>query len=453
MRDIINENKRPPPPIPPKPSFPGNTAQSSSQYPGNYQQNTSGYPQQQTSFGAPPLPQRGTPLMDTCDLSALKMPDANNNTIPDFSRVGYREGHVMIPMVPVQMIVEPSMDPCVDDTARIQSAIDAVAALPLEPIGDHGARVRGAVLLKAGVYRVAGALIVNATGVILRGEGQDEQGTIIVATGKIQRDFILVDGMLTSDMGSVEMQRAKARTREMMPLNGYKGSRKPDTYTRAGIYIPCGSNQIPVLDTKGYSVGDRIVIERPGSDEWIQDLGMHKLPPRPDSGNPSTQWTAKSFTFRFERKIIAIDQATQTFIIDIPMVMCLDPKYPPARIYDLIHKFPTISDSGVENLRLVSEFDPRNPQDESHGWYAILVNNALNCWVADVTTIGFVSGIYAASWSRYITIQDCSVLDPVSKPTEGGRRYMYNLCGQMGLVKRCFTNNARHDFITLGRVC
>lgn len=101
----------------------------------------------------------------------------------------------------------------------------------------------------------------------------------------------------------------------------------------------------------------------------------------------------------------------------------------------------------------MSESDPSNPEDENHGWYGVVVDNAINGWVADVTTKHFVSGIFASAWSRYITIQDCSVLYPVSKPTEGGRRYQFNLSGQMGLVKRCFTNNARHDFITLGRVC
>ncbi|KAG0315609.1 hypothetical protein BGZ97_008045 [Linnemannia gamsii] len=387
------------------------------------------YPAYQTQhFSAPPPYEETSPAhggrADTGNLEALKVPDAYGNTMPDFSRVGYREGHVKIPMIPVQMVVEPSLDPFSDDTARIQAAIDEVGRLPLECVGNDGAR-----------------------------EGQDDGGTIIVATGNIQRDFILVNGMLQSEMGNVEMQRAKARTREMMPTNGYKGSRKPDTYTQSGVYVAAGSNQIPVLDTKGYNVGDRIVIERPGSDEWISDIGMDKLPPRPENGNPSTQWTAKSFTFRFERKIVAIDQATRTFTIDIPMVMCLDPKYPPARIYDLIHKFPTISDVGVENLRLVSESDPNNPEDESHGWYGIVVDNTINGWIADVTTMHFVSGIFASAWSRYITIQDCSVLYPVSKPTEGGRRYQFNLSGQMGLVKRCFTNKARHDFITLGRVC
>ncbi|KAI1311049.1 hypothetical protein EDD11_003556 [Mortierella claussenii] len=460
VREYINESNHAPV-QPPKQSFPSQSAAHqamvASQYPGN--QPLAGslphhQPQaHQTPFVAPPPPYQETQPMDTGDLNALRLPDHCNNTVPDFSRVGYREGHVRIPLVPVQMVIEPSLDPCSDDTQRIQCAIDAVAQMPLQCIGQDGAQIRGAVLLKAGVYRVAGALVINASGVVLRGEGQDEQGTVIIATGNIQRDFILVNGMLQSEMGSIENQRCKARTRDMMPLNGYKGSRKPDTHSRKGVYVPCGATHIPVECTKGYSVGDPIVIERPGCDQWICDLGMDKIPPRPDTNAPSTQWTANSFTFRFERKIVAIDEATQTFIIDIPMVMCLDPKYPPARIYDLFHKFPTVSDVGVENMRLVSEYDPRNVQDESHGWYAIVMDNTVHGWVADVTTMHFVSGIYAAVWSRYVTIQDCSVLYPISKPTEGGRRYMYNLSGQKGLVKRCFTNNARHDFITLGRVC
>ncbi|KAG0376877.1 hypothetical protein BGX24_007070 [Mortierella sp. AD032] len=392
------------------------------------------------------------PLTSDNTLEALKLPDEYHNTIPDFSRVGYREGHVRIPAVPVSVIVEPSNNDTVDDTARIQSAIDQVSAQPLEPIGEDGAAVRGAVLLKAGNYRVAGALIIHTSGVVLRGEGQDEAGTIIVATGAIQRDFILVNGMLNSDMSTVENQQALARTKDMMPTNGYRSSKKPSTTTMAGVYVPVGETHIAVESIEGFSVGERIVIERPGSDEWINDIGMDRLPPRPDSA-ASVQWKKETFTFKYERTILGIDDVTSTLIIDIPMVMSLDPKYPPAKVYGLIYRSPMISDVGVENLRLVSEFDQVNAEDEAHGWYAIVLDNTIHGWVAGVMTMHFISGIFASAWSRYITIQDCSVLNPVSKPTEGGRRYQFCLNGQMGLVKRCFTNNARHDFITLARCC
>ncbi|KAG0230136.1 hypothetical protein BGW42_001123 [Actinomortierella wolfii] len=446
---------------PPKHSFPSQSQahqnEVAAQYPGGQYP---GYQYPMSSAGsshpyeAPPpaYDSHHHALADTGDLKALRMPDAQNNTIPDFSRVGYREGCVRIPLVPVQIVLEPSNDPCADDTARIQHAIDHVAKLPLCPIGHDGAKVRGAVLLKAGTYRVAGAIIINASGVVLRGEGQGDDGTTIIATGRIQRDFVLVNGMLTSDMGSVEQQRKYARKPEMMPRNGYRGSKKPVTYTRKGLYIPVGTYSLPVDSVKGYCVGDEIVIERPGTDEWIRDIGMDNLPPRPN-GQPSTPWSPKTYTFRFERRIVAIDEATNTFTLDIPMVMNLDPKYPPARVYELIYKMPIISDVGVENLRLISETNPAKPEDEDHGWYAIVMDNTVHGWVADVTTRRFVSGIFASLWSRYVTIQDCAVLDPVSKATEGGRRYQFNLSGQKGLVKRCFTENARHDFITLGRVC
>jgi hypothetical protein len=116
------------------------------------------------------------------------------------------------------------------------------------------------VLLKAGVYRVAGALIIHTSGVVLRGEGQNEAGTIIVATGTIQRDFILVSGMLTSDMGTMEKQQELAKTKGMMPTNGYKSSKLPTTTTMAGVYVPVGETHIPVESTKGFNVGERIVV-------------------------------------------------------------------------------------------------------------------------------------------------------------------------------------------------
>ncbi|KAG0073471.1 hypothetical protein BGZ92_003837, partial [Podila epicladia] len=339
------------------------------------------------SHHAPPLDQSNNGRLDI-----LKLPDQFNNTIPDFSMVGYREGHVRIPSVSTRIVLEPSPS-TKDDTARIQAALDQVAQLPLENVG-HGAAVRGAVLLRAGVYQVAGALILNASGVVLRGEGQDENGTIVLATGAIQRDFVLVNGQLTSDMGSIGMQQAKARTKDMMPSNGYRG-RMNETATRSGVYIPVGEKHISVED-----------IERAGTEEWIHDIGMDQLPPRPNSQD-SVQWSPQTFTFRFERTVVEVDPSLNILVLDIPLVMSLDPKYPPAKIFKLVHKFPMITDVGIENLRLLSESDPANDEDENHGWYAVVLDNVAHAWVADVTIMHFVSGIYAATWSRFVTVQDC----------------------------------------------
>ena len=91
------------------------------------------------------------------------VPDARGNTVPDFSGVGYRNGEVVIPTVPVAVTIGPVTG---DNRARIQAAIDLVSALPLNASG-----FRGAVLLTAGLYGVNGPLIVGASGVVLRGQG------------------------------------------------------------------------------------------------------------------------------------------------------------------------------------------------------------------------------------------------------------------------------------------
>lgn len=93
-----------------------------------------------------------------------------------------------------------------------------------------------------------------------RGEGQDEAGTIVFATAAIQRDFILVNGMLNSAMGTMEKQQTLVKTKEMMPTNGYKGSKKPTTTTMNNVYVPVGETHIPVESIEGFSVGERILV-------------------------------------------------------------------------------------------------------------------------------------------------------------------------------------------------
>src|SRR6188508_290625 len=103
------------------------------------------------------------------------VPDEQGNTIHDASHAGYRGGGVAIPTVPVREAIWPAAG---DNTAHIQAAIDKVSSRPLDAAG-----FRGAVLLKAGYYRAAGPLKIQASGVVLRGEGMGDTGTILIGTG------------------------------------------------------------------------------------------------------------------------------------------------------------------------------------------------------------------------------------------------------------------------------
>src|SRR5688572_12200160 len=94
----------------------------------------------------------------------LYKPTPMGDRIIDFSRVGYRDGRVPIPDVPVMVTVDPGEG---DDRARIQAAIDAVSAMPKDPKTGF----RGAVQLTAGTYEIDGSLTITTTGVVLRGVG------------------------------------------------------------------------------------------------------------------------------------------------------------------------------------------------------------------------------------------------------------------------------------------
>ena len=82
--------------------------------------------------------------------------------IMDFSSAGYMGGGVALPTVPVKRTVKPSGR--ADDTAAIQDAIDAVAAMPVK------GGFRGAVL-RAGTYTCEHTIYISADGVVLRGSG------------------------------------------------------------------------------------------------------------------------------------------------------------------------------------------------------------------------------------------------------------------------------------------
>ncbi|KAG0260735.1 hypothetical protein DFQ27_003352 [Actinomortierella ambigua] len=565
--------------------------------------------------------------------------DQWGNTIPDFSKVGYRNGATPLPIAPVKVTLRPSGNPLQDDRVRIQAAIDKVGNMPLQPFTlRDGTKIllRGAVLLRAGTYRVQGSLILNKDGVILRGEGNGDNGTIVNATGDFIHDFIHLNGLLDpATQGDPNYQRVNATTKCMHPWNIYL---TPDEFATAvkNVYVPVGSVKVPVRDVRPFKVGAQVVVERPATTEWIHRLGMDRIVPRPVNHDSMIQWDPDTYTLSFVRQVMEVhaddpkkqteaeaglpkspdgqvrglrmprypngEKAQSSFkeppayfpypkssppqkyegnshemiydndgdndhsvkggkgdnremtaddrpwddwnwslddfddfrfrgqrlsmldlqsrfglkkrsgaapaakdverfsvvrhhinatgdyilgpdtptttrennpptpqpssstpqiqdnklgvpipgylVLNIPIVMALDPWYGGGYVYNFEQARRLPSDIGLENMRLVSSYNPQNPEDEQHAWYSVMIDNCQNCWVADVVARHFVSGIKAGFDSVQTTIQDCEVLKPISLRSEGGRRYMFMLHGQMGLVKRCRAMDGRHDFIT-----
>jgi len=351
------------------------------------------------------------------DGKLLCLPDKQGNRIPDFSRSGYMGGGVSLPDFPVREVLEPGKGDA-DDTLRIQAAIDKVSLRAPDKSG-----IRGALLLKRGLYRVSGSLKVTASGVVIRGEGQKYDGTILLATGKQNRTLITVGG--------------KTAIKEI------KESRRRITDS----YVPWGATSFSIESAKGLSVGDPIIIYRPSTAEWIHDIGMDRI----NSGGKDTkQWTAGGYDLRFERIVTAIKGNRIT--LDAPVVNAMDEKYGGGYIYRFTES-GRLTQVGIEGLRLVSEYqNGKENEDEEHAWTGVALAHVANAWVRKISTLHFSHAVSLGGSAKFVTVQDCAYLKPVSL-IKGGRRYPYSINGQFCLVQRCYTDHARHAQATGSKVC
>lgn len=350
--------------------------------------------------------------------------NAEGDTLLDFSHCGYGGGGVPLPRAIERIRLEATASG--DDTARIQAALDEVGRLPLAQDG-----LRGAVVLARGTYRVSGTLRLAASGVVLRGEGQSERDTVVIATGNQPRDLISIAGA------------------------------PPQRESRSSVrivdrYVPVGARAFRVADASRLRVGQTVFVDRVGNAAWITALGMDRIPPRSD-GSASVQWPP--FTLAFDRVITAIDGNRVT--VDAPLACAIDERWGGGNVVPYVDS-ARVTQCGIENLRAVSEFDAavklthRNQftygADEAHAINAVSFDHAKNGWVRDVTAVHFYHGVaFVRSGAKWITVQDCSSLAPASK-IDGGRRYPFHLEGQLNLVLRCYSEEARHAFVVGARV-
>ncbi|RRJ97746.1 hypothetical protein Ga0100231_004545 [Opitutaceae bacterium TAV4] len=370
-------------------------------------------------------------------LSQLRnqLADERGNTIPDFSRAGYRGGGVALPRVLTIGTLSPS-DETGDDGARIQKIIDEIATLPANADGH-----RGALLLKRGVYRVAGSLYVPG-GVVLRGEGSGEtDATVIIATGTKRRELVI--------LGDVEKRppvTLVGNTPAPFGSAEIKGTRRRITDT----YVPWSTHTLTLEHIDGLSVGDRVVILRPGTTEWIAGLGMDSIQEIDMySDRKLYQWKPAEYDFPLERFINAIDVETRRVTLDAPLMIALDEQYGGGWLYRAESHRAT--ECGVESLRLVSEYKKgKEKTDTDHATVGVTLRTVENTWIRDVVALHFNIGFVVERTAIFTTIRGSALLDPIS-PVRGGYRYGFSLRGQYGLVENCRTRNARHAFSTAAR--
>lgn len=357
--------------------------------------------------------------------------DPQGDIVLDFSHCGYGGGGVALPTVPAVMSLRPDPN-STDDTERIQRAIDSLSQRKRDANG-----FRGALLLVRGIYRIKGALKISASGVAVRGEGCDEHGTVIIAAGTARRSLIVVQGTGKPTMLTATRQRI------------------------VDAYVPVGARTFTVKDASAFHVQDTVFVIRHGNAAWIHALHMDHITPRPTAPESTKDW--QPFDLDSDRVIVAIDRNRIT--VDAPLACAIDARWGGGEIASYTDS-DRIEQVGVENLRAVSTFNPditksertksggsfTYPADENHALRLVTFENVKNAWARDLVAQYFYHGVSDISGgAKWVTVQDCATLDPVSSIT-GGRRYSFAVEGQLNLVQRCYSREDRHAFVFGSRV-
>lgn len=373
------------------------------------------------------------------DGKLVYVPDEQGDTIHDASHAGYGGGGVAIPTVAVKETIWPVAG---DNTANVQAAIDKVSTLPLDANG-----FRGAVLLRAGYYRMAMPVTISASGVVLRGEGMGDTGTILIGTGTGRPATPAPTG---GPGGGGGMRPTLVQIAGAAPPALNEASKRAVADER----VPVGARRFRVASAKAFRRGDTVIVRRIGNQAWIDELGMN-------SDTPGGRW--QPFNIEWDRVIT--DVQGDTITIDAPITCAIERRWGGGEILKY-EEGGRISNVGVENMRGVSEFDPtvrtRNYgnmdrekyvaeeyySDENHYSNFITFNNIKNGWVRNCTALHFVySMVGTMRGSKWITIQDCVSREPISQRA-GARRFVFALRGQLALVQRCQSDKGRHSFMT-----
>jgi hypothetical protein len=342
--------------------------------------------------------------------------------IMDFSSAGYEGGGVALPTIPEQQTVSPSRGE--DDTAAIQSAIDAVAALPLA----HG--FRGAVRLGPGVFTCARSIVINASGVVLRGSGTGASGTTIKMVGS--RHVAISIGLVRGTPSGDDSESSRTP-----PETAAKSRSTNFTTEIADGYVPAGTSSFTVVDARGFAVGDQIAIRRPTSAAWLKLMQMDTL----KRDGKSQTWIGESRGGVTERTIMAI--SGNRLSLDLPLADSYDAKFlnPPGTVVAKFKPASRLTHVGVESVHLQCP-----PLEIAYGQapYSAIRVGGDDCWVKDVYCEETMNATVLAG--KRITLEGVRVSHTfpnlgASKPTD------FSIEGSQILLDRCQVTGDNEYFV------
>jgi hypothetical protein len=331
----------------------------------------------------------------------------HGDRILDFSYAGYMGGGVALPLAAVKKTVAPSGE---DDTAAIQTAIDAVSQMPLVD------GLRGAVLLEKGHFHCGGTLHVEASGVVLRGSGQDDSGTVVEMTG------------------DPHLAIALTGRREVTPQGV--------STTVAEAYVPAGTMSVTVRDASGFKVGDTVEIARPVTAEWVHFMGMDTL-----VRNGKAEHWVGSGPLTTERTIVAIQGNELRF--DVPLADSYDSKYLGAdgTTVSKISHTGWVEQVGVESLKLVAP--PRKVTLNDKHFNGIELKSVKDGWVKHVRIENTTGPVNLDGDTRRVTVTKVDVTQAMDL-VGAAKSADFSIDGTQILIDRCTASESNVFYIATG---
>jgi len=336
--------------------------------------------------------------------------DAAGRFLHDFSYAGYRNGEAELGAHGPDVIFDASdfgADPsgASDATGALQAAIDAASVSG------------GVVRLGAGTYRVDGVLRVEASQVVLRGEGPE----------RTRLHFATLAGM-----GSLAHL-------------AFAGTVTTDLEARLAIDAGARDRVVTVEDASGLAVGDDVDVGWVVTPEFVADHAMTGF------------WTVFNDAWQpfFRREIVAIDGTRIT--LDVPL------RYP-AQLRDAASLRRTrgwLREVGVESLGVANAGAPDDAWATSQV-RAIEMSGVADGWIRDVASFvspsapaegegagaHLASGGILVSASKRVTVADTHLAEAQNRGP-GGNGYLFEVRTSSELLFRDCTGRAgRHNFIT-----
>jgi rhamnogalacturonyl hydrolase YesR len=296
---------------------------------------------------------------------------SNTSRLPDFSHSGYHEGEAPPPSVPQSANVRDFGaigDGNADDTQAFQAAIDATPT--------------GAIFIPPGRYKITDFVNIQKSNIVLRGAGP---GLTTLWFPRSLTDVFPRPG--TNSSGT--------------PTSNYsfgygfitiKGSFQQVTLATVTAAAARGDTWLTISSTASVRVGDRVEI-------YQTDTSSKTLINTIYCGDPSSITSLSGVTTELVARILEIDG--NRIRLDRPLRTEVKTEWSPK-----VRSFsPTVTESGIEALRLEFPDLPYPGHFNEKGYNGIELDTVSDCWVRNVEIRNSDLGINVLG-SRFCTVAD-----------------------------------------------